>query len=460
MILGPRRPAALSLVGAASPAPSRPVADVSYRSAPQFHVFPGPQPLVLAVQGSRLFAVDEDLGQLLSLGDSGAIAELEQYAELASPPLLPEDAGPPPIALSLNIAQACNLACSYCYADEGRFRGTAKLMPIQIARRAIDRLFDDTEAPRLAIGFIGGEPFLNRPVLEDAVSYAAKRAEADGRRVAFSIATNATLLNDSDCDLLRSHGFSVSVSVDGDQVLHDQQRPTHYGEGSYHRTIASLRPLLNDPGDARIAARATVTRLDLQIANRVEHLTSLGFTEVGVSPARTSASPALAFREDDWLPFLSEMRIAGDRETRRILAGARPVFSNLANALGRLHRGSCRPLPCGSGASYVSVGADGDYWTCHRTVGDPRFQLGGVGSGLDESSRQSFVRERLVDRVEPCRACWARYLCGGGCHAEVAAAGRTGCDYIRGWLEYCIRTYDRLLSESPGFFTHLATETA
>jgi hypothetical protein len=49
------------------------------------------------------------------------------------------------------------------------------------------------------------------------------------------------------------------------------------------------------------------------------------------------------------------------------------------------------------------------------------------------------VTTRIVDRQEPCRACWARYLCGGGCHAEVAEVGRAGCDYIRGWLDYSLR---------------------
>jgi uncharacterized protein len=41
-------------------------------------------------------------------------------------------------------------------------------------------------------------------------------------------------------------------------------------------------------------------------------------------------------------------------------------------------------------------------------------------------------------------SCWARYLCGGGCHHEVIARGRPACDYIRGWLHYCLGAYLRL----------------
>ncbi len=57
-----------------------------------------------------------------------------------------------------------------------------------------------------------------------------------------------------------------------------------------------------------------------------------------------------------------------------------------------------------------------------------------------------------MDRAEPCRSCWARYLCGGGCYHEVARRGRPGCDYIRGWLAFCLRAYVELSESAPEFF--------
>jgi len=56
------------------------------------------------------------------------------------------------------------------------------------------------------------------------------------------------------------------------------------------------------------------------------------------------------------------------------------------------------------------------------------------------------LRDRHVHRQDPCHRCWARYLCGGGCHHEVIARGRPACDYIRGWLHYCLGAYLRLTS--------------
>lgn len=54
--------------------------------------------------------------------------------------------------------------------------------------------------------------------------------------------------------------------------------------------------------------------------------------------------------------------------------------------------------------------------------------------------------------MAPCNGCWARYLCGGGCYQEVAKRGRVGCDYIRGWLAFCLASYAELSQVRPEYF--------
>ncbi len=70
--------------------------------------------------------------------------------------------------------------------------------------------------------------------------------------------------------------------------------------------------------------------------------------------------------------------------------------------------------------------------------------MGSLAEGVDLKLQTEWLAERHVHRQEPCRTCWARYLCGGGCHHEVIRRGRPACDYIRGWLHYCIEAYVRL----------------
>jgi uncharacterized protein len=428
-----------------------PTAGESRTPAPWMHLVPGPKPLVFVVDGSRLYEVAPDLYAGLSAGEEASLREFREAVH--GPGFGPgPDASPgdlaEPVSLTLNVAQACNLSCSYCYADEGRFGGPARLMEIEVALAAIDRLLAGAAGRRVTVGFIGGEPFLNRPLIHKCVDHARGRGRELKTPVGFSITTNATLLTPADLDLLRRDGFSVSVSLDGVGVLNDRHRRDRRGSSSA-RAIQAVRPLLDDPSSAKVAARVTVPRDDLRVLERVEALAGIGFREVGVSPLRSSAQPGLRLMGEDWPAFLAEMIRAAEAEWDRVRRGGAWRFSNLAITLKELHRGSCRPLPCGAANGYVSLGADGGYFTCHRAIDDPRYRLGSLADGLDREARDRFLKARHVDRQEPCRSCWARYLCGGGCHVEVLAEGRTGCDYVLGWLDYCLGLYDKVLTERP-----------
>ena len=420
---------------------------------PSLHLLGGDRPLAFVVKGSLLFGLEPKA--FASIQDNPTAQEelvnslRTRHRNISTVPPVPLSA---PNSISLNIAQSCNLSCSYCYAEEGRFGGRASMMSLETAFAAIDRLFAEAVGQRVTVGFIGGEPFLNREVLYASVEHAMVRSHETGSPVGFSVTTNGTLLTASDLDLLRRHSFVVSVSLDGGADTNDRHRKSCNGKSGFQAAIRSLQPLLQNPGKVRIVARCTITREDLRVLNRIDALADAGFSEIGVSPLRTSPKPGLVLQDDDWPILLDEMVRAAGSEKERLRSGLALRFSNLAIALKQLHAGYSKPLPCGAAASYVSVSTRGEYFTCHRTIDNPRFKIGNEAFGLSQEKREQFLRSRHVDRQEPCRSCWARYLCGGGCHAEVLAAGRSGCDYIRGWLEYCLRFYDQALSEFPSLF--------
>lgn len=405
-------------------------------TVPAYHIVDGDPRMILLVEGSRLIALPDDW----DAGD--ALTHLE--AMQAPRFVLPKE----PNAISLNVAQACNLSCTYCYADEGRFGAEARRMSEETAFLAIDRLIEGNRGQRASVGFIGGEPMLNREVVHYATRYAAGQARRHDVSLTFGITTNATLLNADDIELFRTYDFAVTISLDGSRDVNDKQRRSRLGS-SYESALRNIKPLMSSPGRARVAARSTITTSDLNIAAHVDSLSDAGFLEVGVSPLRTSPNPGLALTQHDWPLFEENMRKAAAIDWGRARGGGNFRFSNLAIALKQLAAGACRPLPCGAGVSYVSIDAGGDYYTCHRTVGNTSFYLGDPQHGPDAALRSQFAHSRLVDTQEPCRSCWARYLCGGGCHAEVIASGREGCDGIRGWLEYCIRLYPHVLRARP-----------
>lgn len=424
------------------------IAGVNTTPAPDYHLVPGDPPLLFLTAGSQVFAVDEEFAADLKNSvpaSLGILESLQAHHTRISRNDLPEQ----PLAISLNIAQSCNLTCSYCYADKGRFGGKSRMMMVETALTAIDRLLNGSGTRPVSIGFIGGEPLLNRRVLHAAVNYAAHRSGQTGLKVSFGITTNGTLIEPEDIALFRKHRFAVTVSLDGGREINDGLRLTKNSGSSFDEVVKRIRPLLLEPGRARVAARATVSRNNLDISGRLAALAEAGFSEAGVSPLRSSPVPSLALTGADWSAYLAAMQDAGAREWRRVKQGGGFFFSNLAIVLKQLHRGDYRTLPCGAAGNYASVSASGDYFTCHRTVDDPRFFLGGSDTGPLYDARKNFIDSRQVDQQQPCNSCWARYLCGGGCHAEVLQSGRSGCDYIRGWLEYCITLYPEVLRTRP-----------
>lgn len=415
---------------------------------------------VFATNGSRVFDIDAGTAdRVAALFADGGAEEAQSFEQALGSDhrfIGPEAPEVPPLrALSLNVAQACNLGCQYCYADEGLFGGKARAMSVDIARDAIDRLIAEAGAGAdVVVGFMGGEPLLNRKVVHDATAYAARQARRNGGRAKFSITTNGTTVRDEDAQLFRDHRFMVTVSLDGDRALNDRMRPDHKGGGSYDRALAGLARILEEGGPAHVAARVTVTPASGDLLEILDHMISLGVGDAGFAPVQVSPKASLEFQRADFAWFLDQMIRCGKAAQDSLLRGERYPFSNFETALHEIHRGSHRPYPCGAGAAYLSVNAEGALYGCHRLVDDDDWAMGDIANGPDEAARAAHLDRRHVDRQEPCKSCWARYLCGGGCYHEVDRRGRQHCDYVRGWLSFCIAAYAELCTQVPDYFVN------
>jgi uncharacterized protein len=397
---------------------------------------------VLIVPYSRVFDISPDAGDFTSLDLEAEVLDTPAVGEAS----LEAIAEPNPQSISLNISSSCNLTCGYCYAARGNFGG-AQPAPMEwaTAQAAIDRLVTEAEpsAP-ITIGFLGGEPFVNRRLLHRAVEYAASLGARQRLDIRFSVTTNGTLLEPTDIALLRAHPFAVTVSLDSGAETHDRQRPRHGGlGGSWKVAIGCVGPLLAAPGRAKVAARATVTRTNLDIATALETLTGLGFPEAGFAPLRVGLRGSGALRDEDWPNYLVSLIAASKSELDRLSRGLPIRLTNLAVALKQIHRGAASPYPCGAGGGYFSVSAGGRWYACHRAIGNETYALGS-NNGIDATRRRQFVRTRHVHAQPECRTCWARYLCSGGCHQEAGARSAASCDFIRGWLSFCLAAYCEL----------------
>ena len=409
-------------------------------------------PHLFVADRSRLYDLEEVtrglVDEALADGDHQTVDQLLRRLGLAMTPAIdpatPLD--PPPVrALSLNVAQACNLACTYCYASGGDFGMSPTTMEKGVAVAAVERLLGDaTPGEHVTVAFLGGEPMINRRLIRQVVEEAERLAAPRDVRVSFSITTNGTLVEPADAVFFADHRFTVTVSMDGVGRTHDLLRPNRRGLGSFDEITSRLGPLLAQRDRLSLSARVTVTALNLDLVETLEGLAALGFPSVGFSPMLASPNGAFGLRTSDVERLLAEMIACGRHFEEAALQGRRHAFANMSTALAEIHRGLHRPYPCGAGAGYLGVSATGELSACHRFVGDERGAMGDLESGPDDAARARWLESRHVDRQLPCSGCWARYLCGGGCHQEVINRGRPICDFIRGWLHYCLGTYVRL----------------
>ncbi|MBV8106902.1 MAG: SPASM domain-containing protein [Hyphomicrobiales bacterium] len=425
---------------------------------PQAHLIESALGLHLFVaDGSRLFDAEAELfrrcGAAMARGDSEEIEDLLRQAGLDGPPMIDDAPLPPPKirALSLAIAQKCNLGCAYCYAQQGDFGAPAKNMSLADALSAVELLVGEAErGERLNLAFLGGEPLVNRPTLRAAARRARELAETRRAIINYSITTNGTLLTEDDARFFEEFGFAVTISLDGPREVHDALRPYKGGAGSFDAVMRRAAPLLRMQRRMQVSARVTVTPTNLALRRTLDTFVAAGFHSVGFSPMLSSPAGQGELQSDDLELMLGEMIDCGREYERRSRLGERYPFANMVNAMREIHRGTHRPYPCGAGAGYLGVSADGELSACHRFVGDEDGAMGSLAEGVDRTRQAQWLAERHVHRQEPCRSCWARYLCGGGCHHEVLRRGRPACDYIRGWLHYCLEAYLRLSPQPAG----------
>jgi len=387
---------------------------------------------LFVADGSRLFAAGTELYRRFEAAvvadDELELASLLDKVGLGGTPLIDDAplANPAIHALSLAIAQKCNLGCTYCYAQQGEFGGSGKNMPLEEAMRAVELLVNGAaDGAKLNLAFLGGEPLVNRAVLQAATRHAAQLAERRGNPITFSITTNGTLLTPADAEFFEAHAFAVTISLDGPREAHNLLRPFKSGSGSFDAILQRVRPLLALQHSMQVSARVTVTPANLELRRALDEFIELGFHSVGFSPMLSSPSGNGEMQSTDLETMLGAMIDCGKEFERRTLAGERYPFANMVNAMREIGRGTHRPYPCGAGAGYLGVSADGELSACHRFVGDEAGAMGSLTDGVDRERQAEWLTQRHVHRQEPCRSCWARYLCGGGCHHEVIERGRS-----------------------------------
>ncbi|UES60274.1 SPASM domain-containing protein (plasmid) [Roseibium aggregatum] len=369
--------------------------------------------------------------------------------------------------LQISMTDACNLNCSYCsFRDRVHSDGKPVNMPDATAKRAIEFFSQNipTHYTSARIDFgLAGEPLLRQSKHEDLIS----AVEAEFMTGNFEAVwtgtntTNATLLKDD--PELSLFGPPMDISIDGPKEVHDRHRRYVNGSGSFDDVAAIAKKAL---AKYPTTSCSTVLTADCpDFLGIFRFLTEeIGFSDVYMKPVNSDRTVSYGLNQVTLEVFkagyteLIEYIMTLDDTSK--LAALLKFNSDdyFMRFFRRLKHGAKEIYRCGAGKSGLFVDTNGRLYPCAHFIGKTGWHIGTLDDGLYNDKTKEYF-SLTVDSREPCKSCWARYLCGGGCYYQaVLANGRLDepdevkCDLIRHLCTLAAKLLENLSLDSPQVF--------
>lgn len=349
-------------------------------------------------------------------------------------------------AMCLHVAHDCNLKCSYCFASQGNFKGERSLMSLEVGKRALEFLCQNSGKRRnLEVDFFGGEPLMNFQLVKDLVNYGRELEKEYNKNFRFTITTNGLLLDEDKMDFINENMSNVVLSLDGRKEINDEMRKTISGNGSYDIILPKFTKMIEKRGDKDYYIRGTFTSKNIDFSNDALDFYKSGFKKISIEPVVTSEEMDYALREEHLEDILKEYE-KFSKDYINIKKKDKDFY--FFHFMIDLSQGPCiikRAVGCGAGSEYVAVTPEGDLYPCHQFVGEKEFMLGTVFVGVNNTEIRDIFKKANVYNKEECKACWARFYCSGGCHANAHYAHqdlmkpyRLGCEMEKKRIECAI----------------------
>jgi uncharacterized protein len=388
-------------------------------------------------------------GRLVSETDPDPLPEFENWDDLHAATETTTD-------LAMDLSGSCNLNCVYCFEHfSSRTRGPVSRATIEAA---LDDLFSNAEAsPLINLHFSSGETLLRFDLLRNVVEQALSRADAEGKRVAFYLNTNGTLLSKTIAKFLKEHYFLVRISFDGPDRRHDALRPAKNGAPTSRKARRGLDLLLRHM-PARFVVNAVLPTGD-RLGDVWRWARGEGIPFLHVIKISAARGAGLALSAADLPAYRADLAaIARDLASEAAHGQPKTRLYTLNTVIWNHMRKIRKLRNCGAGGTLLNVASDGKLYPCYRLLGHESACFGHVAS-LDAAHLKDLRKQWFeyiapdVDNRPVCRQCWARYLCGGGCYADSLQFGDSHtapfddhCPFIKAEIEEALRLYHTLSS--------------
>lgn len=322
------------------------------------------------------------------------------------------------------LTKQCNQQCVYCQASTELERHTQ--MSGETAAKAVDIALQTT-AQYVTFEFQGGEPLMNFDTLQFIVEYAEEQNQSCGKNLEFSVVTNLMLLDEEKLEFLTKHGVSICTSLDGDEILHNKNRP--YFQQNTFEILKKKIQMIQDKG-ASVSAIQTTTRDSLpRYREMVDQYLAFGLNQITIRPLTQLGYAAknwakIGYTVDEFLNFYRrslDYIIERNQQGTFILEGHARMF--LSKIFCR-DAGNYMELrsPCGGAIGQLAYYYNGKVYSCDEArmlaeMGDDSFCLGNVEQDTYESIVsnpvcKTIAKSSCLEGLADCDGCVYQPYCG------------------------------------------------
>lgn len=309
----------------------------------------------------------------------------------------------------------CNLRCKYCYVGEP----IKSLMNIEAARVIMKKIIERLSDSDTAFIWHGGEPMLAGLDFYRQVAEFCREMRKRGYEISNSIQTNGTLITESWADFFKEESFSVSLSIDGPQEVHDIMRIDASNKGSFsdvQRGIEILNRKGVKFGSVAVLSGSTARFTKQIISFMQEEGISFKLNSLDrVGRARYSAED-LSLEKGDYarsqIEIFDRWMETGEENLREaVMRFIKPLLTGSPKECGQLT--SCQN-------SFLGVDFDGSVYPCGRFCGNKHFRYGNIVEDTFMTIWKSPLRDKLTHSKLPgkCESCSYTEICNAGCPCE------------------------------------------
>lgn len=331
--------------------------------------------------------------------------------------------------LILVLAQKCNLACRYCYADQGTYGDRCgNCMTAETARNSINKMLELFPDGINLVQFFGGEPLLNYQIIEYVCEYCGKLVE-DGKMSKlpqFAIVTNGTVMNNDILRIFNKYNVNVTISLDGPQMINDQQRIYQNNSSSVFDKIVSTIDILNVNRNFNIAVEITLTQHFIDMSDDeknafLDFLTSKRIDSIHTVPVIDPYNSDMQIKDDDELTNCMDLITDYSLNT---LMTSNPLFMfKAADFISVILSNQKKEHFCSAGVTNFAIDTQGDIYGCFMLINPERNMcMGNVNSdNVDLELFETIAMEFNNATYQSCEECKDCYL-NGFCSNCVAAS--------------------------------------